>query len=526
MFLSWWNHTETKDKFLQILMFFLIFGASLDLRGSLFGVPMGLSGLYILYDCIKRKSLVGFYLPLRYWLPFAVFMGSVVLASLLLGDQPSIHIAFQNVYWCLPFIVAMYLGKQTDIKYAALLGAMASLLVSSADLLYLAHYVGTKGRLGAFGKNANYHAMLLLGVLPVVFAAFQDSRIRTHKKFCVLQGIIALLGLWSLWKTGSRGGMLGFFGGGIFVYGVICFYRNRFKQFVNGLTVCLAISAFLVLAGGRGGSLQNETPRLRMLRSSYAMWQDHKLTGVGLANWQKEYGTTYLPKDEIEAEALQRYQVWKKAAEQRAAAARKAAAAKKAAAQKAEAAKKAAAAKKAEEKKKAALQKAPTPKPKPQLTAEQKAAAAKKAAERKKIAAQKAEAAKKTAAAREAKRIAAWKQAALKNETTEFAMPHNVIAWFFSTTGSIGGFGYLFFVCWYIWLFCKILKRNNAAWIDVIGFWVFLAIAFHGMVDAGIIHKGVARLLYLVMGLSIGYYCRTDIKQLSEDNNQSENVHI
>ena len=65
MFLSWWNHTERKEKFIQVLIFFLIFGASLDMNGSLFGAPMGLAGCFILYDCIKRKSLAGFYLPIR-----------------------------------------------------------------------------------------------------------------------------------------------------------------------------------------------------------------------------------------------------------------------------------------------------------------------------------------------------------------------------------------------------------------------------------------------------------------------------
>ena len=512
MFLSWWNHTDRKEKFIQILVFFLIFGASLDLNGSLFGAPMGLAGFYILYDCIKRKSLAGFYLPIRYWLPLAVFMGTVMLASLILGDGPSIRIAFQNVYWCLPFIVATYLGKQADIKYAALLGAMASVLVSSVDLLYLTQCLGIKGRVGAFGKISNYHALLLLGVLPVVFAAFQDGRIRALKKFYILRGIVALLGLWSLWRTGSRGAMIGFLFGGILTYGVICFYQKRFKQFLTGLTVCFALAAFVLLVGIPGGEIRNDAARLRLLRSSYAMWQDHQLAGVGLANWQKEFTTNYLLKEEIEAEALQRYQAWKKAAEQRAAA-------KKAAAQKA-------AAKKAEEQRKAASQKATgtkaaAPKPKPQLTAAQKAAAARNAAAARKAAAQKAEAVKKAAAEREAKQIAAWKQAAIKRATTESIMPHNVIAWFFSTTGSIGGIGYLFFVCCYIWMFCNELKRSNVSWIDAAGLWVFLAITIHGMVDAGIIYKAIARLLYLVMGLSISYYSLADRQRIPEEGGGS-----
>ena len=528
MFLSWWNQTERKEKFIQILTFFLFFGASLDLKGVLFGTPMTLAGLYIIYDCMKRKSLEGFYLPARYWLGLAVFMGTIVLASLVLGDGPNILAAFQNLYRCLPFIVIIYLGKQADIKYAALLGSMASVLVSSANMLYLTQYLGIKGRVGAFGNYPNYYASLLAGILPVLFTAFQDVRIRALKKMYFLQGIVALLGLWSLWKTGSRGAMLGLFGGGILMYGVICFYRKRFKQFLTGFTICFALASFVLLAGIPGGEIRyyGDAARLRMLRSCYAMWQDHKLAGVGLANWQKEYATTYLLKEEIEAEALQRYQEWKKAAEQRAAAARKAAAEKKAAEQKKAAVQKAAAAKKAAEQKKTTPQKAPdtkatAPKPKPQLTQAQKAAAARKAAAAKKAAAQKAEAAKKAAAEREAKQIAAWKQGAIKVEAA-YVMPHNVPAWFFSATGSIGGAGYVFFVCWYIWMFCNEMKRSDVAWVDVVGFWVFLTITIHGMVDAGIIYKAFARLLYLVMGLSISYYYRAGIQRIPEEGSCSD----
>ena len=496
MFLSWWNHTDRKVKFIQILVFFLIFDGSLTQSSLLFGTPMSLAGLYILYDCVKRKSLAGFYLPTRYWLGLAVFLGTVVLASLLLGDRPSISIAFKNVYWCLPFIVVTYLGKQADIKYAALLGAMASVLVSSADMLYLTQYLGIKGRVGSFGNNANYHASLLVGVLPVLFAAFQDGSIRALKKCCFLQSIVALLGLWSLWRTGSRGAMIGFFAGGILTYGVICFYRKRFKQFLTGFTVCFALAAFVLLAGIPGGEMRNDSARLRMLRSSYAMWQDHILAGVGLANWHKEYSTNYLLKEEIEAEALQRYREWEKAEEQRTEAARKAAEAKEAA-----------------EQNKAASKKATAPKPKTQPNATQKAIADQKAAA-KKAAGQKAE------AARDTKRIVEWKYAAIKSQMIH-KMPHNVAAWFFSTAGSIGGLGYVFFVCCYIWVFCKEMKRSDIAWIDAVGFWVFLAVALHGMVDAGIIYKQIARLLYLMMGLSISYYGLTDIQQIPEEGDGS-----
>ena len=39
------------------------------------------------------------------------------------------------------------------------------------------------------------------------------------------------------------------------------------------------------------------------------------------------------------------------------------------------------------------------------------------------------------------------------------------------------------------------------------GLWVFLAINIHGLLDAGITDKGIARLLYLMLGLALSYAC-------------------
>ena len=57
---TWWNQTEKKEKFIQILAFFLFYGFSYEISGQLMGLPMGVAGIYIIYDCIKRRSLEGF----------------------------------------------------------------------------------------------------------------------------------------------------------------------------------------------------------------------------------------------------------------------------------------------------------------------------------------------------------------------------------------------------------------------------------------------------------------------------------
>ena len=86
-------------------------------------------------------------------------------------------------------------------------------------------------------------------------------------------------------------------------------------------------------------------------------------------------------------------------------------------------------------------------------------------------------------------------------------MPHNSIAWYFSTTGSIGGIGYLFFVLFYFYKLVQKLKEQPGNWMLAAGLWIFLAMSLHGFVDIGMVEKGIARLLYLMLGLALSYAC-------------------
>ena len=86
-------------------------------------------------------------------------------------------------------------------------------------------------------------------------------------------------------------------------------------------------------------------------------------------------------------------------------------------------------------------------------------------------------------------------------------IPHNSIAWFFTTTGVIGGIGYMTFVIGYLCLFLQIIKKCPEEWIVLAGFWVFVAVGIHGLVDVGIAYKAAARLLYLMLGIGLSYAC-------------------
>lgn len=432
---NWWYTSSKKEKTVQVLVVLLVFTYSAYINNASISIAAGLAATYILYDCYQKKSFSGLRMERENWLGLAVFLGSVLLASLLLGDKPSIHMAFKYVYWALPFLLVSYLGKLADVRYAAAAGGLLSVAVTSVNVAYLNYLflhghklVGpggpiVDGRLGAFLSNPNHYSVLLICTLPLLLCFYMDKKLRSSPLVFTISIIVTILGLWSLWKTGSRGAMIGLLAGGLSVFALFCFFQKQGKLFLNGLTVGAAIVAVVLLAGIQGGEIRkySDAARLRQVKSCYAMWQDHKLLGVGLGNWQKEYAAHYVLKDEIRQEILQRYFGGKKAATKQ-----------------------------------------------------------------------------------EADRIAAWQNAAIKHESA-YPTPHNVFAWFFSTTGALGGIGYLLFVVYYCKLLCSRIKDNSKEWILYVGVWALLAITIHGLVDVGITNKEAARLVFLILGIALNF---------------------
>ena len=437
---DWWKQTPKTEKYVQTVAFLLFFSITCDdFSTALVSITTGMAWLFIIYDCVKTKSLKGFYLAKQKWMGLAVFLGAVLLASVLSGEQKSIQIAVKYIWWVHPFILMIYLNKKADIKYAAVLGVLASVAVSSADMVYLYGLYLQKHklalfsanvRIGAFSKFSTIWGLILAGTLPFLWYSLNDKKIKSCKKLMLLHTIIAAFGGWALWMTGSRGAMVGILAGSMLVFGIEYYVTRSPRLFLASALVCVAAAAVVLLVGIPKGNVRQigDQMRLHLLKSSYAMWNDHKLLGVGLANWRTRYTASYysysLNKGDIRKAALQSYA------------------------------------------KKQGTKIGKIPKK---------------------------------------RRIVIMKRAI--RSYAKLGHPHNTIAWFFSTTGIIGGVGYLFFLIHYGYLLLRKIREHPEEWIFGAVLWVYLAMSIHGMVDAGITHKGAARLLYLMLGLALSYSC-------------------
>ena len=246
--------------------------------------------------------------------------------------------------------------------------------------------------------------------------------------------VASATGLWALWITGSRGAMLGLCLGGFFVFLTVYFRQQIWKALavvlLTGVVLFSGYAFWGIVPGGTHG--YDDSTRLHMIKSSQAMWRDHKVSGVGLTQWEPNYAGKYFSyifsKKAIQNRALNAY----------------------------------------------AKSKRIKPNAIPPKT-----------------------------------RIAI-ENGSIRALTKTLMHPHNTIAWFFSTTGTIGGVGYLIFVFSFTGLFVGKIKEQPEEWIFQAGMWILLAVVIHGMVDSGIIYKGGARLLYVMLGITASYQAGKD----------------
>lgn len=80
---------------------------------------------------------------------------------------------------------------------------------------------------------------------------------------------------------------------------------------------------------------------------------------------------------------------------------------------------------------------------------------------------------------------------------------HNMFIWFFSTTGLIGGIGFVIFTFIVFGYLVKHLWKNTNNSFIIPMFWAFLVLYLQGIVDAGLILKPVSRFFFTLLGITM-----------------------
>lgn len=323
---------------------------------------------------------------------YLFFCFTLLLASLLVNDANSLKVTTDFFKCSFPFLL-IYLLPKSDDGYKYILFGLALGIAYIGVYGVYDYILLERDRVQGLYDHPNFMGMQLALVLPFTVTYFAEFCHRQDKckwlknfiSICVILGVIGLL------LTKSRGAILGF-GIGFVVTGTIyCIKNYNGIRLLKLMTViCIASCVFLgslYLINGNKLSRGYDNERLLLIESSYNMWNDHKLYGVGLANWAKEYSSKYI------------------------------------------------------------LPQAKEP---------------------------------------------------------DLQMPHNIFAYYFSTTGLIGGVGFCTFIL-LIAYFCfgRICEIKNGGLYTLAILWTFISIGFHSCVDAGLIAKGIFRCFNFLMGFSV-----------------------
>lgn len=378
----------TKD----IILFFYVMCLISTLSNAGVSISVSLLCVVIIYLYIKKfKKIIW---PDKTFLAiYIAFFGSLLLSAVISGDLKSISETIKYIYWTLPFWV-VYLSEKRSFSIESWgYGTSLSLLVVSVYSVYQFITLPLGTRITGTFANPNGFVGVLETSLPILIAfywSYGEKNIKQYHQLIkyILLGIIGMT-VFVLLATQSRGGIAGAFIGGIVVF--LMRYRNKIgiqynnrKNIACALIFAIAVSgvAFLGLSTFQR-SYDNE--RMLLIQSSYAMWKDNPVYGVGFSNWKEQYQSHYI----------------------------------------------------------SPMAKEPN-----------------------------------------------------------LPMPHNNVAFFFSTTGIIGGIGYIVFTIGLLLLLIKkIVKYPQNVYYQA-ALWSFIAISVHGFVDSGITNKFNMQILFLCLGIA------------------------
>ena len=387
------------NKLFLCIFFSLFITISMPVFNAINSIVMALSVLFIV---LQYRELNFSILPKNILIIIFCFITSLLISSLAIVDKNSINYAFKFLYWMLPFFVVFYNIQLCSNDKIPLYSFALSLFISAIAVIYQ-YYFLDKIRAGGLYFQPNQFASMMDILLPFATMFILKNVYKSKDKFFVIiSSLPVFLGFYALFLSGSRGGLLGVFLG--FLLCIVCYALRNLKLAHFFLTLSSVIILFVGTAFIAYDSMPEllqrryDTERLLLIKSSYNMWNDNKLFGVGLSNWEEEYNDKYK----------------------------------------------------------------------------------------------------------------------LPQAKERLDMPHNILAFFFSTSGLFGGIGYIVFVIGiFVFLIKHLHKCKNKQIIFIIlaMLWGLFAINIHGMVDVGLNNKFVMRLFSGVLGLTAAYVCLEEQKE-------------
>ena len=245
-------------------------------------------------------------------LSLVLFYGALFISAGVNRDAAGFRMGLSYAALAVPFFMTYTLGRLTKTEIGERCGFLLAAVIIGA-YAFIAHDALYKERLFSFFAHPNHLGTYTALLLPFVLLYLCRAKALSEK---IVLGILTTLLLYCLWKSGSRGAIAAL-AGGIALSSLTLLFMKRKSLSAKKFFAAFFVAILLLSAGGALVSHITEDrmqrpqaftsqaltraktggERMLMWEASIKMWENHKLSGVGLANWEKTYySKAYHPK--------------------------------------------------------------------------------------------------------------------------------------------------------------------------------------------------------------------------------------
>lgn len=311
-------HSIRMNQISNIFLFFIMIIISWEFKASYFSYALILFVLFLMIDGYYSFHHHLSFLPKRNK-PFYVILLGILSFYLAFNFTSLMHwthidlVKSMDYTWlCFPFFMTWWILSKYDAERGFRWGILVGAVI--ACVIGLHQWCISPGiRIESSYAHPNHFGTMINLTLPLIGYYAVHVKNNAYKILSVCTMIVQL---GCLYLTGSRGALLALIGA--VVLGMLWAYVSlrEYKNIRFGKYACVFI--ILILIGGgftlyHMGQERNldvvrmaETgdsvakaggERMQMIRASIAMWEDHKLFGVGAGHWGEAYYGQYRPSD-------------------------------------------------------------------------------------------------------------------------------------------------------------------------------------------------------------------------------------
>lgn len=268
--------------FIAFILFISVF--SLYYKPS-FTVALIMFLMFLCYKFYKKETLSFLIFPLDFMKGIILFLGCILLASLVTLDKENINKAVEIIYSSLPFFCVYVLKTYGDIRPGIKAGLIA-VAIAGFFLSIYEYYVLDIPRVGSLLKSVNLWSSALGLILPLSCYFFYAEK---SAKLKILWLLCTFMLLYSIYLTKTRGMLVALLLV-VFVLGMQKFTKI-IVSLILAVMIYLAFNPEQLLFFHRAYDIE----RLYGYQASIKMWMDNPVIGVGLSKWAEQYKTVYFP---------------------------------------------------------------------------------------------------------------------------------------------------------------------------------------------------------------------------------------